>query len=131
MFRPDIKSRRDMLASMAGLVLTSPTLPRRASGPDVGFCPNPGGRDLLISPLEAQAMECRDCKWHSMVGAREAIDSGAQAVDLCMTVTNDPEEHVFLCINGRIRDLAWEAGMPVREVGDFIAVRVWPVGAHG
>jgi hypothetical protein len=122
-----------MLAAMTGLVLASPSLPRRAAGagpaqsPEQGFCPNPGGRDLLISPVVALNAACADCKWHSMVACREAIDDGAESVRLCMTVTDDPEEHVFAEINGRIVDRAWEAGMPVRVVREFIAVRVWPI----
>lgn len=116
-----------MLAAMAGAVLTSPPV-SRASGPaSQGFCPNPGGRDLLVSPHIAALAECGDCKWKSMVACREAIDRGAQVVELCMTVTDDPEEHVFTRVDGRVRDHAWEDGMPVRVVREFIALRVWPV----
>lgn len=113
-----------MLAAMAGLVLNAPPVPRTVGGPGMSFCPTPG-RDVL-TPLEEQyGLQCGECKVHSMVGARRAIDEGARHVELCMTVSDDPQEHVFCRVDGQFRDFAVEAGMPVREIGDFVAVTVW------
>lgn len=126
MFRPDITSYRDYLAAMAGLVLTSPPLPP-GDGETKPFCSDPSGRDYLASPEEVAAAACGDCKKLSILAARRAIDAGAAKVELCITVSDDPEEHVFIRVDGQIRDPAQEAGMPVRQVGEFIAVMVWPV----
>ena len=127
MFRPDLRSRRDMLAAMAGLVLTSPSLPRQASGvgDGKGFCLDPAGRDILATPEKVLAAECADCKKLCILAARRAIDAGVRLVELCMTVTDNPEEHVFIRVDGQYRDPAQEAGMSVRQIGAFIAVVVW------
>ncbi len=113
-----------MLAAMKGIVLSSPPLPRHG-GEVQGYCPDPQGRDVLTTLEAALRLRCAECKKHSMIAARRAIDAGARHVELCMTVTDDPEEHVFLRIDGRFKDPAVEAGMPVRRIGDFIAETVW------
>ncbi len=115
-----------MLAAMAGLVLDASPMTGAAS--EMAYCSTPG-RDVLMSLEEAAGLRCGTCKEHAMLGARRAIDSGARHVELCMTVSDDPEEHVFCRIDGVLRDFAVEAGMPVRQVGDFIAVTVWRVPA--
>ena len=121
-FRPEVQSRRAMLAAMAGLVLDA--APGTGDGAALAYCSTPG-RDVLASLEEASGLRCGTCKEHAMLGARRAIDAGARHVELCMTVSDDPEEHVFCRVDGALRDFAVEAGMPVRQVGDFIAVTVW------
>lgn len=116
---------------MKGLVLASPPLPRSVAGVEQGFCSDPSGRDVLVSPDEAAAAACGDCKKLSMIAARRLVDLGiaqpgsVQLVELCMTVSDNPEEHVFLRVDGEYKDPAVEAGMPVRQIGEFIAVTVW------
>lgn len=77
-----------------------------------------------MSLEEMAGLNCGTCKEHAMLGARAAIESGAQHVELCMTVSGDPEEHMFCRIDGQFRDFAVEAGMPVRRIREFIAVTV-------
>jgi hypothetical protein len=135
MFQPELgaqritlASRQAMLGVMADLVRASPPLSQWAAGGGearMGYCPDPPGRDILMTVEEISGLRCGECKKHAMLGARQAMDAGARHVELCMTVTDDPEEHVFCRVDGRFRDYAVEAGMPVREIGDFIAVTVW------
>jgi hypothetical protein len=123
-FRPDVMTHRAYLAAMAGLVLTTPF---QDNGEVKLFCADPSGRDYLATPEEAAAAACGDCKKLSILAARRAIKAGAKKVELCMTVSNDSEEHVFIRVDGQLRDPMVEAGGPVRQIGDFIAVTVWPV----
>ena len=129
MFRPEFPSRRALLAATRGLVLSGGPLPL---GGRLGFCSDPPGRDVLLTPAEVLHLVCGDCKKHCVLAARRVIDERATRglpgkVELCCTVSDDPEEHMFLRVDGEIRDPAQEAGMPVREVGAFIAETVWEV----
>ena len=110
---------------MKGLVLSGPLPPRGAGGPEQGFCPDPAGRDILATPEEVAAAACGDCKKLSILAARRAIAEGAHLVELCMTVSDAQEEHVFLRVDGQYVDPAVLAGMPVRQIGKFIAETVW------
>jgi hypothetical protein len=92
----------------------------------MAYCATPG-RDYLRTLEELQGVRCGTCKEHAMLGARRAIDAGAQHVELCLTVSDDMEEHAFCRIDGQFRDFAVEAGQPVRQVRDFIAITVWPI----
>jgi hypothetical protein len=135
MFRPDLRSRRDMLAAMKGLVFSGPPLPKTSGGAEdqtglagKPFCLDPPGRDLLATPSAILAAACGDCKKLSILAARRYIEAGARRVELCMTVEPQLEqEHVFLRVDGRIVDPAVDAGMPVRQVGEYIAEQVWPL----
>jgi hypothetical protein len=122
MFRPEVTSHRVLLRAMKGIILSGPA----PAGSEQGFCSDPKGRDILTSLEEAAAASCGDCKKLSMVAARRIIESqGCRRVDLCITVSPDPEEHVFLRVDGRYVDPAVEAGMPPRRIGAFIAETVW------
>ena len=124
MFRPDLRSRRALLAALKGEVLADGVLPP-GDGPRA-FCSDPKGRDTILTPLEILELSCADCKKLCVLAARRVIDARtARIVELCCTVSDDPEEHVFLRIDGTIRDPAQEAGMPPRRVGDYIAETVW------
>lgn len=91
-----------------------------------GFCSDPPGRDVLRSPAAVLELACGDCKKLSVLAARRIIDArAARKVELCCTVTDDPEEHVFLRVDGKLRDPAAEAGMPPRRIGAYIAEPVW------
>ncbi len=129
MFRSEVPfpSRRAFLREMGRVVRESPPLaPRSAGGATQAFCLDPKGRDILASPEEVEAQRCADCKKLSMLAARRAIDEGAKRVDLCMTVSESPEEHVFVRIDGVRRDPAVESGMPPRQIKEFVAVTIWP-----
>lgn len=111
-----------MLAALRGQVLSGPSPPPRRRA----FCPDPPGRDVVLTPAEMIELACGDCKKLCVLEARRLIDEGGcRSVELCMTVTDDPEEHVFLRVDGRFRDPAAEAGMPVRTIGAFLAEPVW------
>lgn len=123
MFRPELSSRRAMLAAMAGII-RDPT-PVNLADVRLGFCSTPG-RDILMTLEEQAGLRCGTCKEHAMLRCRRAIDEGAAHVELCMTVSDDSEEHVFCRIDGQIEDPAVEdGGMPVRQVRDFIAYTVY------
>ena len=122
-------SRKTVLKEIGRLVIESP--PLRTSGGPSRYCADPGGRDILATPEEVAAARCADCKKHTILAARRAIDAGAKRVDVCMTVTDEPDEHVFLIVDGEFRDPAREAGMPCRIIDLFIPVTVWPLAEFG
>jgi hypothetical protein len=102
---------------------------------EVPFCSSPNGPDAittpLATPLEVLTAACGRCVELSVLAARRTLDASRAAgrpvkIEMCITVSDDPEEHMFLRVDGRIRDPAQEAGMPVREVGAFLAEPVWP-----
>lgn len=126
MFRPDLLSRRAMLVAMKGFALSGHPVGKSVSGPGL-YCPDPTGRDLLLTPEEIAELTCTECKKHSILLARQLIDGGhCRCVELCMTVTADPEEHVFVRVDkSQFMDPAAAAGGWVRHVGDFIAETVW------
>jgi len=131
MFRPEVPmtSRKAVLEKMGELVIESPSL-RTSSGPS-RYCADPGGRDILATPEEIAAARCGDCKKLTTLAARRAIDAGAKRVDLAMTVTDEPDEHVFMIVDGEFRDPAREAGMPCRIIDLFIPVTIWPLSEFG
>jgi hypothetical protein len=116
-----------MLAATKGIILAGGS-PPAGTGPTV-FCLDARGVDLLLLPEDIARLNCADCKKLCIYLARLIIDAGAaRKVELCCTVTDDPEEHMFLRIDGWLfRDPAWEAGMPARQVGAFVAEPVWEV----
>ena len=131
MFRPEVPmtSRKAVLEEMGRLVIESPPL-RTSSGPSK-YCADPNGRDILATPEEIAAARCGDCKKLSMLAARRAIDAGAKRVELAMTVTDEPDEHVFIIVDGEFRDPAREVGMPCRIIDLFIPVTIWPLAEFG
>jgi hypothetical protein len=131
MFRPEVPmtSRKAVLEEIGRLVIESP--PLRTSGGPSRYCADPGGRDILATPEEIAAARCGDCKKLTTLAARRAIDAGAKRVDVCMTVTDEPDEHVFMIVDGEFRDPAREAGMPCRIIDLFIPVIIWPLSEFG
>ena len=140
MFRPEVPmtSRKAVLEEIGRLVIESP--PLRTSGGPSHYCADPGGRDILATPEEIAAARCGDCKKLTTLAARRAIDRGAKRVDVCMTVTDEPDEHVFMIVwwsdqgsdqDGEFRDPAREAGMPCRIIDLFLPVTIWPLSEFG
>jgi hypothetical protein len=136
MFRPEVPmtSRKAVLKKMGELVIESP--PLRTSGGPSRYCADPNGRDILATPEEIAAARCGDCKKLTTLAARRAIDAGAKRVDLAMTVTDEPDEHVFMIVwwkddEGEFRDPAREAGMPCRVIDLFVPVTIWPLSEFG
>jgi hypothetical protein len=144
------RSRRAFLAAVKGLVLSSAPLPGWAGEvvPALAFCRDRPGPDQMLTPPEALAAAwlrgCADCKKLVVIVARQLVDEASRAsdasdattaprpqrrpqtVDLCITCSDDSEEHLFLRVDGRIVDQAQAAGMSPRVVGAFLAERAWP-----
>jgi len=139
MFRPDVPvgasdvligvsvpSREEFLRLMGRYVLQSNSLPPRKTVGGKSYCSDPSGRDIVLTPEAIVRAACGDCKKLSMLEARWAIDEGAQTVELCMTDSDSSEEHVFVRVDGQLRDPALQAGMPPRAPDNYICVRIWP-----
>jgi hypothetical protein len=75
------------------------------------WCRDPEGRDIFAAPYEIARQRCADCKKLSVLAARRALDAGHD-VDLVMTSDMEPEQHVWLRIDGRHVDPSIAAGMP-------------------
>jgi hypothetical protein len=96
----------------------------------VRYCPDAPGHDDLATPQEVLEVGCGECKKIGTLAARRAIDAGAQRVEVCMTASDDPEEHVFLRVDGVLVFPAEDAGMsPRRLPGPFVALLVWEAPA--
>ena len=101
------RTRAAYLRAMAALVREGGS----ATDAAPGYCVDPVGRDIFATPDEIEAKSCVDCKKHAILAATRARAAGHQ-VDLAISVTGRPHEHVWIRVDGIPVDPSVAAGMP-------------------
>ena len=110
LLRPErpYESRVELLLDVATLVLQGPSVDDAALPL---YCLDPDGRSILATPAEIAAAKCAECQKHSILAARKALDRGHR-VELVVSNTGRPDEHMWIRVDGIPDDPSVKAGMP-------------------